>query len=341
MQTVRAIDTGYGYTKYVASIAGTKLRCECFPSIAPLAGRKQLAEALGQRRNTIEVEVDGLSYEVGPDAALAQGAFVGRNMDDDYCTSPQYLALTRGALYFMEVEQIDLLVVGLPVSTFLSKRDVLRNLLLGEHQIANRNVLVRDVLVLSQPHGALGTYGLANGMFKRIRKQTSLIIDCGARTFDWLVAKGFQTVEQRSRAVNRGMLDVLEAIAEQIEVELGVPLRDLDKIDRALRFNSAPVIMQRRIELQPYMARATAIARDAVHALRRRVESAADIDNIIVAGGGAFFFKPFIAAAFPHHHIQELPDAIMANVKGFQLFGMEVAASRQSAAACAHAEAAA
>jgi len=172
----------------------------------------------------------------------------------------------------MQVEQIDLLVVGLPVSTFLSKRDVLRNLLLGEHQIANRNVLVRDVLVLSQPHGALGTYGLANGMFKRIRKQTSLIIDCGARTFDWLVAKGFQTVEQRSRAVNRGMLDVLEAIAEQIEVELGVPLRDLDKIDRALRFNSAPVIMQRRIELQPYMARATAIARDAVHALRRRVD---------------------------------------------------------------------
>jgi hypothetical protein len=39
----------------------------------------------------------------------------------------------------------------------------------------------------------------------------------------------------------------------------------------------------------------------------------------------------FIAAAFHHHTIHELADGMTANVKGFQLYGMELEASRRRA----------
>jgi plasmid segregation protein ParM len=290
---VRAIDVGYGFVKYVTLVDGRKIHCNSFPSLAPPAGRKDLAEALGKKRNTVEIEADGLRFEVGPDAALAQGTFVGRNLDDDYCLTPAYLALVRGALHYMRVDSIDLLVVGLPVSTFASKRAALKARLLGSHPLPEREVLVREVLVLSQPHGALGTYGLAHRNYREVAGEVNLVIDCGSRTFDWLVAKGFHAVDQKSRAVNRGMIDVVDAIAEQLAQHLGAPFSDFEKIDRALRTGTRPTIMGKTVDLEPYLPAARKIAQDAVQELRRRVDAATDIDNIVLAGGGAFFFKPF------------------------------------------------
>ena len=55
------------------------------------------------------------------------------------------------------------------------------------------------------------------------------------------------------------------------------------------------------------------------------VGDASDIKNIILVGGGAFFFRKAIKEAFPKHRIHELKDALYANVKGFQLAGVEFA----------------
>jgi plasmid segregation protein ParM len=56
--------------------------------------------------------------------------------------------------------------------------------------------------------------------------------------------------------------------------------------------------------------------------MRRYVQDASDIDNIIVSGGAAFFFKEAIRAAFPHHQIQEGRDGLYANVRGFARYGL-------------------
>jgi Actin like proteins N terminal domain len=69
---VRAIDVGYRYTKWVAGVEDGHVHCKCFPSVAPLETGRDLAEALGRKRKTVVIEVDGLRYEVGPDALLAQ-----------------------------------------------------------------------------------------------------------------------------------------------------------------------------------------------------------------------------------------------------------------------------
>lgn len=320
--TVRALDVGYGNTKFTTGSAGRRVDCQHFPSIAPLASPRHLTEALGSTRRTIELEIDGVRYEVGPDAALAQGAFSARNMDDDFCMTAEYLALVRGALHFMEVDRIDLLVVGLPVSTVERKRSYLERRLTGQHPLdGGRAVAIQCVKVLAQPRGALLSYASASGRRGFIREQKSLIIDCGARTFDWLVVDGFKVNDKCSGAVNRGMHDVLTAIAEGIDRAFCTRFTDFERIERALRGTLKLQVFGRMEDLGPHLAAARKIASDAVTAMRRQVQDASDVDNIVVSGGGADFFSAAIQAAFPRHAVQRLPDCMYANVRGFQLAG--------------------
>jgi plasmid segregation protein ParM len=111
---VRAIDVGYGNTKYVTQAEGGSIRCAHFASVAP-ATAGQPGAALGDKRRTLGIAIGDLTYEVGPDAHLAAEVYQTRQMHDGYCETPEYLALTRGALGFMKLERIDLLVLGLPV----------------------------------------------------------------------------------------------------------------------------------------------------------------------------------------------------------------------------------
>ena len=67
---------------------------------------------------------------------------------------------------------------------------------------------------------------------------------------------------------------------------------------------------------------ASKIAEQAIGEVLHYVGHASDVKNIILVGGGAFFFKKAIKAK---HRIHELKDALYANVKGFQLAGVEYA----------------
>ena len=323
-KVVRAIDVGHGNTKYVTGVLDGRVQVGFFPSRAVLAPGRELAEALGRRRRTVELEVDGEPYEVGPEVHLAEATFTARNMDDDFALTAEYLALARGALYYMDVPRIDLLVVGLPVSTMTSRRAALAQRLTGTHRLGpGRKVDVERVKVLAQPHGALAAYGLVPGRYSTLRSERSLIIDCGARTFDWLVAEGLKPLEQQTGAVNRGMFDVLQKIAERIGKAEAEAYTDLEEIDRALRTATAPRVFGREHNIEPYLPAARKVAEEAVTELRRSVQSASHIHNILVAGGGAFFFRARVQEAFRRHRIIELQDGMFANVRGFQLAGIE------------------
>src|SRR5512147_1830675 len=93
---VRAIDTGYGLTKYTLS-PGPTPRCGCFPS---LAVERQAAVGAGvlEAAETLALDIEGITYEVGPDVHLAGGTRAPRILHDDYVARPEYLALTRAAL---------------------------------------------------------------------------------------------------------------------------------------------------------------------------------------------------------------------------------------------------
>jgi plasmid segregation protein ParM len=123
------------------------------------------------------------------------------------------------------------------------------------------------------------------------------------------------------------MFDVLQAIANEIGADIGTPYRDFDAIDLALRTGKSPVIYQKPYDIAPLMPIARTIAQQAVSSMMQWIDASYSFQNIILVGGGAFLFKQAVKEAFPKHKIHEVKEPMYANVKGFQIAGMNYAAS--------------
>ncbi len=323
---VRAVDVGFGNTKYISNIAGGDIRCASFPSIAYPSMREASIQPGFERRKTVAIPINGLFYEVGPEVELAADTFRATQMHDRYIETPEYLALLRGALAMMKVPAIDLLVVGLPVAALTTKKSALEKLVTGTHDIGNgKTVVVRKALAIAQPQGALVDFAVQHQKMATIEHEQSLIIDPGRRTFDWLVARGMRLVQNKSHSVNRGVADMLLAIAAEISMDIGTPYNDIDAIDRALRTGKNPVIFQKPYDISKAMPIAHSIAQQAVASMMQWVGASYSFQNIILVGGGAYLFKKAIKEAFPKHKILEVKEPLYANVRGFQIAGMNYA----------------
>lgn len=327
---VRAIDVGYRNCKWVERVESQRIICKSFPSIAPLATDRDLGVDRSARRNTVVVPVNSLRYEVGPDAALAQASVAVRNLDDMYVLTDEYLAIVRGALRLMRVDHVDLLVVGLPVSLFKQRRAELESRLTGEHQMGDdRTVRVGRVVVIAQPMGAFLGYTVPNKKRESMLQERNLIIDPGWRTFDWVVTDGVKPFTRRSDAVNKGMYDVIEAIAQAIgeKHNCRLTLFDYERIDAALRRKAPLKVNGKPIDLEPYLPAGQRVVQEAITAMRQLVQDGSDIDNFLIAGGGTFFYRPAIEKAYPGRKILQVDEPVFANVRGFQIAGMEIAAA--------------
>lgn len=333
---VRAIDVGYGNTKYVMHHEmGKDVICKQFPSLAPQAASNSLSVGMPQRLNTVTVEVEGIMYEVGRDANLAQDASHGRILDSTYPASATYLALVRGALAYMMVPEIDLLVVGLPISNFSAYKDTLIERLTGTHKIPSLNnadedgkpgmteVVVHSVRVFPQALGAFLDHSIRNKVYDNMKEQTNLMIDPGYFTLDWFVAHGMKSIEARSGGVDGGMSAILAAIAESIGKKLKANITDLSEIDRAMRTGTNPVFWGNEFtEFADHIKAGKAKASQFASVLANKVgKNGIDIQNIILSGGGATFFQDVIQDKFPRHKLIVAHDPIYSNVRGFQIMG--------------------
>ena len=97
---VRALDVGFGHTKFVSSVDGSEARCAHFPSVAYPTESDETTDPMGGRRKTVGIPIDGLIYEVGPDGHLAADIFNAKQMHERYSETPEYLAMLRGALHW-------------------------------------------------------------------------------------------------------------------------------------------------------------------------------------------------------------------------------------------------
>lgn len=326
---VRAVDVGFGHTKFVRGHdEHGKAVCAEFPSRA-YASPFDPAGTLGSdMRRTYTVPIDGLFYEVGPDVMLAADAFRARDVHGDYIESPQYMALSRGALSMMELTEIDLLVVGLPVAVYAAMKPRLESLMTGRHDVGGgREVTVHKALAMAQPNGALVDFATSNGRVESMANEYSLVIDPGTRTFDWLVAKGMTLSSKQSHSVERGMSDILQLIADDVGRHAGRPYANLDNIDQALRNGKGLVVQDRQISHARLRSMAEIIVKDAVAAMVRRIGNARDVDNVILVGGAVHLFRRLVKDAFPNHQVREAKEAIFANVRGYQIAGENYAFS--------------
>lgn len=333
--SVRAIDVGYGNTKWVSLVAGNDIQCGIFPSLAPQASLgPDLAMGLLQRRNTVVVEVKGVKYEVGKDARLAQDATHGRVLDSEFSMTSAHMALIRGALFYMGLPTIDLLVLGLPVNTHEKHHQALAERVIGPHPIPfrlpsgefeTREVVVKACRVVPQPIGAFFDHASRSGTYDRMRSQMNLLIDVGFYTLDWIVANGVKTINARSGAQNGGMSAILRSMADAIGKELGEQMSDLSLLEEAIRTGTSPLIYGKPFDISEHLRIGKAKAEQFVSVLTNKVGSAMDISNVILAGGGAQFFKGILQDKFPHHEIQITNDPVFANVRGFQRAGQTFA----------------
>ena len=335
---VRALDVGYGHTKFVTGVGGTKasdIRCTSFPSRAYPHPRDPTRSLGAEGRKTFAIPIQGLFYEVGPDVMLAADAFRATQIHGDYVDSPQYLALARGALRMMKIDVIDLLVVGLPVAHFSAKKSALEKLMTGRHDVGSgRSVLVRQALAMAQPNGALVDYAAQHQKIEAMQNDYSLVIDPGSRTFDWLVAKGMRLSHKRSHSIDRGVSHILQLIADDISEEIKVPYTDLDAIDLALRTGKSLSIYQQTYDMRRMKPMVEIIVQEAVAAMMNRIGAAYNVQHVILVGGGAFLFKKSVKATFANHQILSVKDPVFANVRGYQIAGTGYAQSSMHSGPC-------
>lgn len=328
---VRAIDIGYGNTKFVASERNhgdiSEVVCRSIPSIAPKASHLgDLGAGMMARRETIRVSVRDVMYEVGPDAELAQGGIArDRHLMTDYCKSDQYEALMKGALFYMDVEKIDLLTLGLPVSTYAKYKDEVMARAVGTHDCGSSKVTVRHARVYPQPLGGFFYHAAKTKLFEQMRASINLLIDPGFYTLDWLMTSGMKTIDARSGAANDGgmgsiLKSVMAAIASDFKVDES-EIGDFSRVDAALRGEGTLTLFGKAVDMGKYTALANAKAEEALTQLAQSVGRQADIANIVLVGGGSGYYKTLIAKMFPRHQISVAHEPLFANVRGFQIIG--------------------
>ena len=320
---IRPLDIGSGFTKLGRLNKDGKLEYISFPSLAPRHSGRSLGGAVLGQRDTVVVTVEGTQYEVGPDSADLDPNDSSRNLNEAYIYSDQYKAVMLGALAYMGEKEIDLLVVGLPLTTIHRAED-LRKLTLGTHKInETTTVTVKDVLVLAQPMGGL-YYCLAQSEqrpeFEFLADETNLIIDPGYLTFDFLVTNGKKINDTRSSAHPGGVSKILRAICESISTKFSIKYDNLAAVDKAIPRRRMKINGQVE-DLQEHIKNAKAAIDGSVNYMRNIVGDGADIGNIILLGGGEHIFARTLANAFKAHTIYVLPDAQFANAKGYQAAG--------------------
>jgi plasmid segregation protein ParM len=324
---VRAIDGGYGRFKLVEGRTQSEIRCEMFPSLAPLVTTDARDDEFLTKRNTVRVVVNGNTYEVGQDVVLAQGGYVnGRLLSEEYSLSDQYRALMYGALKIMNKKEIDVLVLGLPLNTHRAYKDKLAAAYTGRFDLdGTRTVQINKVLVVPQPVGALYDYAISTKQLASMRGETTLVIDPGYLTLDWLVTKDLKVNEVRSGALpHAGMANVLRDIAEAIARDIGRSVDELgsiERIDTALRLGQPLKLFGEVRDIQGYIKIGQRRIADPVQQMLESVTSLGDIDNVILSGGGSFIYAEVLRTLLKRSNVIEIADPAYANVRGFQLVG--------------------
>jgi plasmid segregation protein ParM len=339
--TVRACDVGYGHIKFTdgRDPESQLIRTASIPSQSPLA-RSSTVKNSGPTlasRDTFIVPVNGRFFEVGNDVRLAvHDNHVSEILGDDFSQSDAYAARLFGAFRYMlsalPKSTIDILVLGLPLSTFAKHHEAVENRFCGEQVIGLNDeiITIKTCLVVPQPLGSYAAYLSLPAMHQSKTTPMALVVDPGYQTVDWFVCKGMVASEVRSDAVPRGMGAVLRAAASDLikKYAFDAKLDDVIRmLDRSLTCDLPFEMYGSKIDFFNHLRAGEDVIEEAVQAIKNSVGSGADIDVIILTGGGAKFYDEAVKRKFPRHKVTVLESPALANARGFHLLGEKLAKS--------------
>lgn len=322
------LDIGYSNVKIVMgdSRKGSPTGSIVMPSGAgPFSLMPQrLGHAEEPADDIVRVTVNGEDWVAGVEPGRLQS--IDRELHKDYSKTNAYLALFHASLVKTGRSVIDHLVTGLPVYQHQSKenRDRLSATLGGTHSpVAGHMVKVMNVSVLPQPTGA---YLDLVGTFEDVEvleEGRVLIIDPGFFSVDWVTLEAGEIRNNSSGSSLKAISILLERvnrlIARDHEGHVGV-----DRLEKAIRQGESKVLLYgRRIELQPYLAKAAEqVAPEALTSLRQAIRiDDRNIDVVMIAGGGAGAYRDAVADIFPRSQIVVPLEPVLSNARGFWSFG--------------------
>lgn len=327
---VVAVDVGYGNCKLVG---GEVSRAAVHEVVLPSGAAP--VDAMPRQHDRPDlmggelVLVDGAEWVAGVEPLHIQNRV--RKTHAAYTREKEYEALFKAALARHRHDHIDLLVTGIPVSQFYgpdseSLRAGLVSLMRGRKQItAHRTVTVDHVIVVPQPFGSFMAMAVHpdHTYLQDDPSLFGLVVDPGFGTVDMVGMTGQSISHQHSDSSPLATSHVLELAAAQIARTLGVPITS-DRLDMALRSGRSRLLVGREeVDLAPILAPISQeVGRDVAALIQRKlrkIERA--VDYIILTGGGASLYAPSLVDAFPASRILTPDDPVLANARGYHVFG--------------------
>ena len=339
---VRAAEVGFGTVSFTVS-GDDKPVIKTFSSSVGRINESRIGQAdmgIG-KRETVEVDIDGDIFEVGPDAYLsAQDS--DDVLSDHYVGSKQYKALLKGSLSLMHDRVIDLLVVGLPVNHW-SKKNELIKLTEGVHDFkGGKQRIVKKTMVLPQPVAGLVSYAtsLPKQEFEKNFKTANVVcVDAGYLTLDVCTSRGLTPIEKRSGATENGFSTVLNEIiptlSKAFSLTNNLSRRLVDdafwKKNGKLKVRGYeypfPICKKEDNDLgieYDVTGNINSSTSTAANYVRNIVGSGDDIDYFVLFGGPIKTFEPAIRAQYPHHKMIVLENNLTTVVEGLFYAGKQV-----------------
>ncbi len=294
----------------------------------------ELAVGAGHR-----VMINGEPWVAGIDPAKLAD-FI-QSMDEGYITTDEYRALFYAALSAIGETTIDVLVTGLPVAHFRDEvmKLGLEKMMSGRHYIRDDLVVeVNRVIVVPQPAGAFSAHMIdaqrGPDRFRVKHGRSVLVVDPGHYSLDWIMFLDAFRMDSSGSNARAGEAVVREAAAA-LSKSHGVKVRPA-RLQEAVLHNAGPLEIGRHsIDFWPAVrASAAEIVNASLRQIRGSVRQVMDergVDLVLVAGGGADLFYEPLREAFSDAEVTRVANPMMANARGYYIYGMREAGSAAAA----------
>lgn len=319
---ILGIDIGYSNLKLAFGLKGGSPKTHLRPAGAAPADRFGSRFDGKAHDDFLHVLVGGHEFVAGVSPDRAE--MWSRSLHADYASSPSYEALFHAGLLLSEMERIDVLVTGLPVSQYLddARRNALAEQMRGTHQVTpKRTVSVEKVKVIPQPIGGLLDYIAQEDA--DIDDAQVLVIDPGFFSVDWVVVANKDLHRQSSGTSLNASSVVLEEASRLIAKDHGSAV-DTETLENAIRSGKPAVLVHgQRVDIAPYIEQAArTVGHVVVESIQKslRTESRGP-DLVVLVGGGAMFFRDAVQEAFPRLKVATPKEPVFSNARGFWLMG--------------------
>lgn len=306
------INIGYGHTKLRTDeqyLQYATVYHEADKSMSGLMG--------SQERNTLSVEVEGIQYEVGADAALLSINKDVKTVFEHWGDSLQYRIFMQTVLDILAQEREGewRVVVGMPVAQY--RREDYRKELVAAwqklHHTRHGVVHITKALAVPEPLGAYYYYGNDYDPANAILQKQVTFLDGGYFTFDWITAARGHLVDSQCDSTNVGAYRLLKLLQSKLKARI-----DLVRLEAAVISGQPITVKGKQVSLDGPLRESLAIVcGELAGELRSKLGEANGTDEIFVCGGSGAMFMDGVRQAFPEHKVTLLEQAQRANAIGY------------------------